>query len=64
MFTPNLYTIFDKGEHYGLHKFKDGQIYLVQQHACGDWHTLRGPTKSEVMYFEKYGEAVSMAPTE
>jgi hypothetical protein len=58
MFTPNLYTIVHRGANYGLHKFKDGQIYLVQQHACGDWQTVREPKESEVIYFEKYGNAV------
>jgi hypothetical protein len=58
MFIPNLYTIAHKGDHYGLHKFKDGQIYLVQQHACGDWQTIRLPKESEVIYFQEYGKAV------
>ncbi len=62
MFTPNLYTIVDKGDHYGLHKFKDGEIYLVQQHSCGDWQTLREPKKSEIIYFQKYGKAVVSMP--
>jgi hypothetical protein len=62
MFTPNLYTIAHRGDNYGLHKFKDGQIYLVQQHARGDWQTVRLPKESEVIYFRKHGKAaVNMA---
>ena len=64
MFIPNLYTIVYRSDSYGLHKFKDGGIYLVQQHACGDWQTLRVPKESEITYFQKYGTAaVSMGAT-
>jgi hypothetical protein len=48
----------DKGSKYGLHKFKDGKIYLVQQHASGDWQTLRAPTESEITHFKNTGQAV------
>jgi hypothetical protein len=55
MFQPNLYTLIEKTDVYGLHKFRDGQIYLVQQHtASGDWQTLRPAKESEVRHFEKH----------
>jgi hypothetical protein len=58
MFRPSLYTIIDKGSKYGLHKFKDGKIYLVQQHASGDWQTLREPKESEITHFKNTGQDV------
>lgn len=61
MLIPNLYTIVHKGDNYGLHQFKDGGIYLVQQHTCGDWQIVRKPKDSEVTYFQKYGNEVSSA---
>jgi hypothetical protein len=60
MFQPNLYTLVEKTDVYGLHKFRDGQIYLVQQHAAsGDWQTLRPAKESEVRHFEKYAAAAA-----
>ena len=58
MFLPNLYTLKDRGKHYGLHKFQDGVVMLAIQHECGDWITLSRPTEAEVKYFEQYGERV------
>jgi hypothetical protein len=56
MFQPNLYTLTEKTGSYGLHKFKDEQIYLVQQHTqSGDWQTLRPAKDSEVRHFEEHG---------
>jgi hypothetical protein len=64
----NVYTQFvhdrSQGRQLRLHKFKDGQLYLIRQHACGDWQTVREPKESEVIYFKKYGNAVvNVAPT-
>lgn len=58
MIEPNLYTMVDNGTPYALHKFKDGETILCQQHKCGDWFTLRRPTDAEVKTFEKHGEKV------
>jgi hypothetical protein len=34
MFQPDLYTLTEKtGTTYGLHKFKDRQVFLVQQNT-------------------------------
>jgi hypothetical protein len=56
MFEPNLYTLIEKTGTYGIHKFRDGQIYLVQQHTqSGDWQTLRPAKDSEVQHFEEHG---------
>ena len=57
MFQPNLYTLVEKTGVYGLHKFRDGQIFLVQQHTpSGEWQTLRPAKDSEVRHFEKYAD--------
>jgi hypothetical protein len=59
MFEPNLYTLIDKTVTYGIHKFRDGQMYLVQQHTpSGDWQTLRPAKDSEVRHFEEHGAKV------
>ena len=58
---PNLYTLKDRGKHYGLHKFQDGIVMLAIQHECGDWITLSRPTEAEVKYFEQYGDKVDKA---
>ncbi len=55
MFQPNLSTLTEKTVTYGLHKFRDGQIYLVLQHTqSGDWQTLRPAKDSEVRHFETH----------
>jgi hypothetical protein len=56
MFKPNLYTLRDGGNAYGLHQFKDGDPVLAKQHTSGDWQALRRAKESEVQYFKKHGE--------
>ena len=58
MFVPNLYTLVDKSQKFGLHRFQDGKVYLVQQHSSGDWQTVRYPTEAELTYFKKQGSPV------
>jgi len=56
MFEPNQYTSRDKsGAVHGLHKFKDGALYLAMQHKSGDWFTVRQAKDADVAYFEKHG---------
>jgi hypothetical protein len=56
MFEPNLYTLIEKTGIYGMHKFRDGQIFLVQQHTqSGDWQALRPAKDSEMRHFEEHG---------
>jgi hypothetical protein len=63
MFQPNLYTLTEKTGIYGLHQFRDGQVYLVQRHTqSGDWQTLRLAKDSEVRQFETYGSKLSDLP--
>lgn len=65
MFQPNLYILIEKTGTYGLHKFRDGPVFLVQQHTqSGDWQTLRAAKDSEVQHFGEYGtKAVLPAST-
>jgi hypothetical protein len=56
MFQPNLYTLSEKTGIYGMHKFRDGPVFLVQQHTqCGDWQALRPAKDSEMRHFEEHG---------
>lgn len=61
MTTPNLFTFNEKGVNYGLHKFKDGELTLVQQHSSGDWQTVRRPTEQEVRFFQEKGKPYAHA---
>ena len=45
MFVPNLYTLKERGNQYGLHKLQDGLVMLAIRHECGDWITLGGQDK-------------------
>ncbi|MFL6415390.1 MAG: hypothetical protein ACJ74Y_06945 [Bryobacteraceae bacterium] len=58
MFVPNLYTLREQGNQYGLHKFQDGVVMLAIQHGCGDWLVLSRPTDAQVKYFEQHGDPV------
>jgi hypothetical protein len=64
MFVPNLYTKQEKETMYGLHKFADGAIYLVTQHPCGDWMTLRPASEHEEKYFAANGVKVPFVKKE
>ena len=55
MISPNLYTHTEQADTYGLHRFRDGAVYLVQLYKSGDWFTLRPARTDEVKFFEKYG---------
>ena len=63
VFKPNLYTLRDGGNAYGLHQFKDGGPVLAIQHTSGDWQALRRAKESEVQYFKKHGEDESRPST-
>jgi hypothetical protein len=58
MFIPNLYTLRERGSHYGLHKFPDGILTVAVQHECGDWITISRPTDAQIRYFEQHGAKV------
>jgi hypothetical protein len=58
MFVPNLYTLREQGNQYGLHQFQDGVVMIAIQHESGDWLTLSPPTDAQVKYFEQYGDPV------
>jgi hypothetical protein len=54
--TPNLYTLPEETAGiFGLHRFKDGDSVICQQHKSGDWITLRPPTVAEVAHFKRFG---------
>lgn len=56
MTAPNLYTLPEEPAGiFGLHRFKDGDTVLCQQHKCGDWQPIRPATPKEIEYFKAYG---------
>jgi hypothetical protein len=58
MTHPNQYTLTEKGKTFGLHRYKDGVLTIVQQHSSGDWITLGPPTATQVKIFEGRGVRV------
>lgn len=62
MTHPNLYTLTEGTETWGLHRYKDGETVLVNQHKSGDWWQLRRATPHEITVFEKHGERVVSEP--
>lgn len=63
MFVPNLYTLREQGQQYGLHKFQDGVVMLAVKHDCGDWITICRPTYAQVSHFERYGKVAEKPET-
>jgi hypothetical protein len=59
VFEPNLYTTKQKEGIYGLHKFRDGAIYLVMQHSSGDWFTIKPASEREEKWFAYHGDKVN-----
>ena len=60
MFLPNLYTLWEQGHQYGLHKFQDGVVMLAVKHDRGDWIIISRPTDAQVTHFERYGEVAEI----
>jgi hypothetical protein len=55
MKQPNQYTLEEPDGMYGLHRFKDGALFLCKQHKSGSWITIRPATKFEEDTFRKKG---------
>lgn len=57
MLKPNQYTLAQKDGLYGLHRFRDGELFLVKQHHCGEWQTIRRASEHEIETFKRLGVA-------